>query len=232
MGAGGPKGIRISELTEITGVSRATIHHYVQEGLLPRPKKTGKTMAYYDRACVQRIEVIKSLQERYLPLAVIKRILTSQQRLTGPPQQSLVRNVRAVLEPAERAMSRAEALATTGVDPPMLDELERLGIVRARRCEAGDELGPHDIAVLRVIGRARAAGLGPESGFSVENLLMYQSAMTSLLAQEIEVLTKTLGERASPEAIVHLATAAEIATDLMVAMRRKAIAEMLSATAK
>lgn len=214
----------------MTGVSRATIHHYVQEGLLPRPKKTGRTMAYYDPACVQRIELIKSLQGRYLPLSAIKRVLRSQQQLTGPPQDELVRGVRAVLETSERAMTRAEASAATGLDPPTLAELERIGIVGV---DAGGAFGPHDIAVLRVLGRARAVGLGPESGFSLDNLLMYRSAMTSLLAQEIEVLTRTLADRASPEAMVHLATAAaEIATELMVAIRRKAIAEMLGSATR
>ena len=40
--------MKISKLSEITGVARDAIHFYVREGLLPAPVKTKKNMAYYD----------------------------------------------------------------------------------------------------------------------------------------------------------------------------------------
>jgi DNA-binding transcriptional MerR regulator len=67
--------LRIGELARRTGVSRGTIQHYLREGLLPVPVKTGRTMAYYDPSCVDRILLIKDLQRRYLPLGVIRQLV-------------------------------------------------------------------------------------------------------------------------------------------------------------
>jgi DNA-binding transcriptional MerR regulator len=39
--------LRMGELAEASGVSAATIKHYLREGLLPEPVKTSRNMAYY-----------------------------------------------------------------------------------------------------------------------------------------------------------------------------------------
>jgi len=63
---------RISEIERITGVPRRRIHFYLQSGLLHRPLKTGKTMAYYDQSHVKRLELIRKARERGEPLFAIK----------------------------------------------------------------------------------------------------------------------------------------------------------------
>ena len=66
--------LKISQLAQRAGVSIPTVKHYVREGLLPRPMKTSRNMAYYSEADINRIRLIKKLQkEKYLPLDVIKR---------------------------------------------------------------------------------------------------------------------------------------------------------------
>ena len=68
--------LRMGELAEASGVSAATIKHYLREGLLPEPVKTSRNMAYYPAEFVERIRLIKQLQEeRYMPLRVIKDLL-------------------------------------------------------------------------------------------------------------------------------------------------------------
>ena len=68
--------LRMGELAEASGVSAATIKHYLREGLLPEPVKTSRNMAYYPAEFVERIRLIKQLQEeRYMPLKVIKDLL-------------------------------------------------------------------------------------------------------------------------------------------------------------
>jgi len=68
--------LRISELASKAGVTPRTIRFYVQEGLLPQPIKTGKTMAYYPDDFVEKIRAIRSAQaKRFLPLVIIKRML-------------------------------------------------------------------------------------------------------------------------------------------------------------
>ena len=68
--------LRMGELARASGVSAATIKHYLREGLLPEPVKTSRNMAYYPAEFVDRIKMIKQLQEeRYMPLRVIKDLL-------------------------------------------------------------------------------------------------------------------------------------------------------------
>jgi len=69
-------GKKIGEIAKKSGVAASTIRYYVRQGLLPEPHKVNKSMAYYDESCVDKIHVIRYLQERrYFPLSVIKNIL-------------------------------------------------------------------------------------------------------------------------------------------------------------
>ena len=86
------KKLKISDLEKITGISRSTIHHYVNYGLLHRPHKTGHTMAYYDDLHVKRLETIQKIKLDYLktakttriPLDVIKHRLNESDPLIKP----------------------------------------------------------------------------------------------------------------------------------------------------
>mgnify|MGYP002282979000 CR=1 FL=1 len=70
--------LRIGELAKEAGVSLTTVKFYAKEGLIRPARKTGRNMAYYDRACVSTIATIRRLQrERYYPLSVIKRLMES-----------------------------------------------------------------------------------------------------------------------------------------------------------
>ena len=66
----------MAELSARSGVPRETIHFYLREGLLPRPRKGGRTVAYYGEEHLDRLRAIRRLrEEKYLPLAVIRRLL-------------------------------------------------------------------------------------------------------------------------------------------------------------
>lgn len=68
--------LKMKDLMEATGLPKSTIIHYVNEGLLPQPVKTGPNMAYYHPSTVERIALIKQIQHRMrLPLAAIKGVL-------------------------------------------------------------------------------------------------------------------------------------------------------------
>lgn len=53
-----PRIFRIAEIEHLSGVSRRTIHFYLQNGLLHPPLKTGKTMAYYDETHLRKLKFI------------------------------------------------------------------------------------------------------------------------------------------------------------------------------
>jgi AcrR family transcriptional regulator len=71
---GKKEGMTIGELEKKSGIKRSTIHHYVQYGLLPRPGKTGQTMAYYDQSHLQRLEAIQKIKLDFLKSAKTSRI--------------------------------------------------------------------------------------------------------------------------------------------------------------
>jgi len=229
--------IRIGELVRRSGVSRATIQHYLNEGLLPRPRKTGQTMAYYDAATVERVRLIKDIQRRHLPLQAIRALLEPRRgaRKKVPRMTELARRgeeLEALLAPNERPLSRREVERETGVDEEALDELERLGFVRARKSggAAGkrDELryGPCDVAVLRAVGQLGAAGLDSSRGFGIRDLIVYREAMRGLLAREVELFGRA---NVSRDDFVRLAQAAAVgASELVAALHRKLVTELVA----
>ena len=91
--------LKMKELAEASGVSAGTIKHYLREGLLPEPVKTSRNMAYYPPDFVERIKLIKQLQEeRFMPLRVIKSMLDED------PQRA-----QALVELEDRILERALA---------------------------------------------------------------------------------------------------------------------------
>jgi DNA-binding transcriptional MerR regulator len=71
----------MNELATATGVPKSTILYYLSQGLLPKPRKTSRNMAYYDPVCVARIKLIQQMQERHrLTIAEIKDCLNDPNR--------------------------------------------------------------------------------------------------------------------------------------------------------
>ena len=75
-------GLKMSELADASGVSAGTIKHYLREGLLGDEDgivRTSRNMAWYPPEYVDRIRLIKRLQEeRFLPLRLIKELLAER----------------------------------------------------------------------------------------------------------------------------------------------------------
>lgn len=227
-----PNRIRIGELTRRTGVSRATIQHWLAEGLLPRPHKTGRTMAWYDVSTVERVQLVQALQARHLPLHVIRDMLETPPRRRPPRMLELARHLdelESLLAPKERPLRRAEVTRETGISAADVTRLEGLGLVRARGA-GGDEFGPCDAAVLRAIGRLGGAGLDRSRGFSVDDLVLYRDAMQELIAREVALFARAPVSR---DDFVRLAHAAAVgASELVAALHRKLVTDHVLARAR
>ncbi len=101
----------LTELAETAGVTPRTVRYYVQQGLLPSPGTRGPGTKY-DRALVDRLQMIKLLQREHWPLAKIRSHLETLddegvgRELEHPPvlplprvSDSALRYLRGVLEP-------------------------------------------------------------------------------------------------------------------------------------
>lgn len=228
--ADGTRGLKIGELAQRAGVNRGTIQHYLREGLLPQPIKTHRNMAYYDPACVERIQLIKELQRRhFLPLSIIKDVLKRVDAGEGPV---VLRAQQAVLERVDdtegEGVTLEEAATRFQVDAAFLERMEEAGFATRRphgerRCFSGA-----DLEVLDAMHTLGTLGLGFGSGFSMSDLTMYKRAAEQLLSNEIASFFRVIVGTLPPEEVVRLAQeAVEGATLLFVALRKKLLLDLL-----
>ena len=161
--------MKIRDLIKQTGVPRQTIHYYIQNGLLPKPRKTGRNSAEYTERHVELIRLIRRLQDEYfLPLSVIKKIL---KKYGGTPEkQALLRFQQEFFRPVEQLLAgavkgEAAFLKTTGLNPERLADYESWGIITPDD-QDGEKLYSYDDQVIgRIIAQWRNIGLTSERGF-------------------------------------------------------------------
>ena len=165
--------LKMAELAERSGVSAGTIKHYLREGLLPEPMRTSRNMAYYPPDFVERIRLIKRLQEeRFMPLKRIRDVMRE-----GRPRT-----------PA----------AEIDLPAVVLERLAEVGAVSPN--EEGYD--PDDVAVLEAIVRFRAGGFDESLGFTVYDTVRYRKALEPLVKEEVAVLMERLvGHERAPEII-------------------------------
>jgi DNA-binding transcriptional MerR regulator len=196
-------GLKMSELAEASGVSTGTIKHYLREGLLPEPVRTSRNMAYYPPDFVERIRLIKRLQEeRFMPLKLIK----------------------GVLEDAERPrIPRAEVQQRFELPANVLDRLEEIGVVSP---DTGG-YDADDVAVIEAIVRFRAGGFEEALGFTVYDTLRYREALEPLVREEVRVLLERLSGEDPDRAVEIIRAGRGPLRDLIGAMHSKLLHEEL-----
>ncbi len=215
--------LKISELAERSGVSAGTIKHYLREGLLGSEQevvRTSRNMAYYPADYVDRVRLIKRLQEkRFMPLRVIRDVVTSDPDRAARLVELEDRIVERAIEAREtRRVSRAQVRDTYDVPKNVLDRLEQIGVLtpNARGYDADD------VAIIEAISRFRAGGYEQEIGFTVYDTLRYRTALEPLVEEEVTVLLDRLAGRVEVDRAVEIiASGAEPLRDLIGAMHSK-----------
>jgi DNA-binding transcriptional MerR regulator len=155
--------LKISELAERAEVPVATVRHYLREGLLPEPVKTSRNMAYYPPEFVERIRMIKRLQEeRFMPLRVIKQMLLAERTPEG--------------ELLERFDLPARALA----------RLAEVGVL------SPDENGysQADVRIVEAIARFREEGWNETTGFGARDVARLMEGLAPVVSDELELMTE------------------------------------------
>ncbi len=193
--------LKMAELAEASGVSAGTIKHYLREGLLPEPVKTSRNMAWYPPEFVERIQLIKELQERrFMPLKAIKGLLE--------------------LEGEATRVSAAEVKRRYGLPQEVLDRLAELEVISPN----SRGYGASDVRILEAISRFRAGGYDERIGFTVYDTLRYKRAMEDLVKEEVEVIMERLGGEVDADHAAQLVEkGAEPLRDLISALHTKAL---------
>jgi DNA-binding transcriptional MerR regulator len=213
--------LRMGELARASGVSAATIKHYLREGLLPEPVKTSRNMAYYPAEFVDRIKLIKQLQEeRYMPLRVIKDLLDEDPQRARALIELGDRLLEHALAGERERVSAAEVRDRYEIPQEVLDRLAELEVLTPD----GHGYSPTDVRIVEAISRFRAGGYEERIGFTVYDTLRYKEAMASLVKQEVDVLMERLaGEMDPDDAMALIEAGNQPLNDLLAAMHTKAL---------
>jgi DNA-binding transcriptional MerR regulator len=215
--------LKMSELSERSGVSAATIKHYLREGLLDAGDevvRTSKNMAYYPPSFVERIQLIKRLQEeRFMPLRVIREVLDDD------PERAarLIELEDRILEQAVAAressrVSRTKVRETYEVPANVLQRLEELGVLTPN----GRGYDRDDVAIIEAISRFRAGGYEEAIGFTVYDTLRYRRALEPLVEEEVRVLLDRLAGKVEVDRAVEIiSSGTQPLRDLVGAMHSK-----------
>ena len=177
----------MSELAERTGVSPGTIRYYLREGLLGGGEdvlRTSRNMAYYPPHYVERIELIKRLQEeRFMPLRVIKGALQEDPERVRALVELEDRILEGALERAEAQgrLSRRAAQERYGIPRNVLDRLAEIGVLTPSRRGYDRD----DLKIIEAIASFRAGGYDETLGFTVYDTLRYRRALEPLVEEEL-----------------------------------------------
>ena len=215
--------LKMSELAERSGVSAATIKHYLREGLLGSDDeivRTSRNMAWYPLEFVLRIQLIKRLQEeRFMPLRVIREVMGEDPQRAARMIEVEDRILERAIEARETGRtSRAKVRATYDVPANVLARLEELGVLtpNSRGYDADD------VEIIEAISRFRAGGYEEAIGFTVYDTLRYRQALEPLVEEEVRVLLERLAGKVDVDrAVAIVSSGAEPLRDLIGAMHSK-----------
>jgi DNA-binding transcriptional MerR regulator len=182
--------MKMSELAEQSGVSAGTIKHYLREGLLPEPVRTSRNMAYYPPEFVERIRLIKRLQEdRFMPLRLIKGVIDEDPERAHALIELEDRIIERAAAAQERGrVSRAEVRRRYEVPDNVLERLEDLKILSPN----SRGYDPDEVKIIEAISRFRAGGYDERIGFTVYDAVRYREALQPLVEEEVGVLLERL----------------------------------------
>lgn len=190
--------LKISELAERAEVPVATVRHYLREGLLPDPVKTSKNMAYYPPEFVDRIRMIKRLQEeRFMPLRVIRDALL-----------------------AERT-PKADLLERFDLPARALDRLSEVGVL------SPDSQGytRDDVRIVEAISKFRAEGWNEKTGFGARDVARLMEGLEPVVADEIALMVERFSALEPEQAAELMESGMSPFPDLIGALHAKALTQ-------
>lgn len=140
---------RVEELARACGVSVDTVRFYQTRGLLPRPEREGR-VAWYGTSHRERLERIRQLKDSGFTLTMIERLLAGG---LDASEEALALAIAGPLPgdaaTTEESLTLAELAERTGVSPPLLEALQREGLLVPRAADGEPRYTAADAAVVR-----------------------------------------------------------------------------------
>ncbi len=181
---------KMKELVEATGISKATILYYINEGLLPKPVKTNTNVAFYPSSFVEKLEFIKQLQSRNrLSLAQIKVIIKEKEK--GREVTPLIELNDVVFgQKEDNTLNREQFCKNTGLSKKRVADALRLKLLNPKNKRQFDS---EDVAVGRILKRILDLGL------SFEELEYYPRLARQIVEQETSIRRKVIKDKSFNE---------------------------------
>jgi DNA-binding transcriptional MerR regulator len=192
--------MRVSELSERTGVSIPTLKYYLREGLLPAGEAQGATRSSYDEAHVERVRLIRTLID--VGRLSIERVREVVAALDDPPgtRHELLGTAHSVLRSAPQTTEEPTASA--------LAQVERLGLPRCEHSAASAQLA-------RSLTDAEAAGWS----LSDTALDTWLAAMTTVAETDV---VQELADMSPGDALRYVVVGNVLTDPVVIALRRVA----------
>jgi len=168
--------MKIRELVKRTGVPKETIHFYIREALLRKPRKSSVNSAEYNESYVDQIQLIKNLRDNfYLPIPQIKKIVKDF-RKQSPSDQAISQFYSRFFRPADRLFAneiegRDAFCKETDLGKKWLAKAEEWGVITPEVLEDGEVVyAPDDVAIGKLMVDMDQLGFGPKDGHDPEDL--------------------------------------------------------------
>jgi len=195
--------MKISELVDRTKVPKETIHYYMREGLIPRPRKSGRNVMNYTKVHVEQILLIKQIQDNFfLPLSLIKKIV--KQVAHSPELKSLLELRSDFHSPVDQLLQKEtvgeEAFREiTGLAAEWLAKFEEWRIITFQKSDGKKIYSQDDVIIGKLLVALDNAGFGPKDGFDPENIKRYVDLFRDIVVMAHTSYLKTDLEKFTPE---------------------------------
>jgi DNA-binding transcriptional MerR regulator len=192
---------KMADLCRLTGMPRQAVHFYIQQGLVPPGRKTGRNNARYGDVHVERIRVVRQLQsERFMPLKAIRAVLDGRDDAFTPEQLGFIGDVKRRLSStlakprdARRRIAARVLLARNGLDASDLDDLMRSQVIEFDHGPRGTlRVWSDDAWAFEMLRDVRRSGFTRDLGFDADFLRLYERAVSSLVQREWRAVTNRL----------------------------------------
>jgi len=167
--------MKIRELVKRTGVPKETIHFYIREGLLRKPRKSSINVTEYNERYVEQIQLIKDLRDNYyLPIPEIKKIIKNIKK-QSPSDQAISQFHSKFFRPSDRLLSGdIEGEDTfrhlTGLGKKWLVKAEEWGLITPETRRGNAFYSADDLAIGKLMVDMDHLGFGPNDGHDPEDL--------------------------------------------------------------
>ena len=167
--------MKIGKLVKKTGVPKETIHFYIRQGLLRKPRKSSVNAAEYNERYVDQIRLIKDLRDNYyLPIPEIKKIVKNYKK-QSPSNQAVSQFHSKFSRPLDRLLTtevigRDAFHEATGLGWKWITRAIEWGLISPETRDEEEIYSADDVAIGKLMVDMERVGFGPKDDFDPEDL--------------------------------------------------------------